>query len=313
MEAGFEEKIKDILNYIGKVVVGKTHVVELILTALLADGHVLLEDVPGVGKTLMAKAIARSLDLEFKRIQFTPDMLPQDVLGVNIYNQKTGDFLFNEGPIITNILLADEINRATPRTQSSLLEAMEERQFTVDGVTRRLKAPFLVIATQNPVEMEGTFPLPEAQLDRFLMKIDIGYPQLEEERLILRRFGKGNPLEEVKPVLTGKELLEMRERLKKVNFDESLENYMLTIVRETRKHPAVKLGASPRASLLFYRCVKAFAAIKGRDYVIPDDIKYLAKPVLNHRLILNYESVIKNYKPEDVLDDIIKNTPVPVE
>ncbi|MGB9840340.1 AAA family ATPase [Thermovenabulum sp.] len=313
MEAGFEEKIKDILNNIGKAIVGKTHVVELILTALLADGHVLLEDVPGVGKTLMAKAIARSLDLEFKRIQFTPDMLPQDVLGINIYNQKTGDFVFNAGPIMTNILLADEINRATPRTQSSLLEAMEERQFTVDGVTRRLKAPFLVIATQNPIEMEGTFPLPEAQLDRFLMKIDMGYPQLEEERLILHRFGKGNPLEEIKPVLTGMELLEMRERLKKVNFDESLENYMLTIIRETRKHPAVKLGASPRASLLFYRCVKAFAAIKGRDYVIPDDIKYLAKPVLNHRLILNYESVIKNYKPEDVLDDIIKNTPVPVE
>ncbi|MGB9813811.1 MAG: AAA family ATPase [Thermovenabulum sp.] len=313
MEAEFAKKIKDVLNNIEKVVIGKTHVIELLLTALLADGHVLLEDVPGVGKTLMAKAIARSLDLEFKRIQFTPDMLPQDVLGINIYNQKTGDFVFNAGPIMTNILLADEINRATPRTQSSLLEAMEERQFTVDGVTRKLKAPFLVIATQNPVEMEGTFPLPEAQLDRFIMKVDMGYPQLEEEKLILRRFGMENPLDEIKPVLNGMELLAMREQVKKVNFDESLENYMLTIVRETRNHPAVKLGASPRASLLFYRCAKAFAAIKGRDYVIPDDIKYLAKPVLNHRLVLNYESVIKNYKPVDVLDDILKNTPVPVE
>ncbi|TYP53279.1 AAA family ATPase [Thermosediminibacter litoriperuensis] len=309
----FSRKIVTVEDNIGKAVVGKDQVVELVLTALLAGGHVLLEDVPGVGKTLMAKALARSLNLDFRRIQFTPDLLPADVLGVNIYSQKTGEFVFNPGPIMTNILLADEINRATPRTQSSLLEAMEERQFTVDGVTRRLKEPFLVLATQNPVEMEGTFPLPEAQLDRFLMRVKLGYPHLEEERSILHRFGTGSPLEEIKPVLNAEEILAMREQVKSVNVDESVENYMLTVIRETRNHPAVKLGASPRASLLLYKCAKAFAAVKGRDYVIPDDIKHLAGPVLSHRLILNYESQLKSYRPEDVITDILEKTPVPVE
>ncbi|SHM28137.1 MoxR-like ATPase [Caldanaerovirga acetigignens] len=309
----FSRRIFTVVDNIGKVIVGKTQVIELVLTALIAGGHVLLEDVPGVGKTLMAKALARSLNLEFGRIQFTPDLLPADVLGISIYSQKTGEFVFNPGPIMTNVLLADEINRATPRTQSSLLEAMEERQFTVDGVTRRLKEPFLVLATQNPVEMEGTFPLPEAQLDRFLMRLRLGYPELEEERSILHRFGAGNPLEEIKPVLNAEDILAMREQAKGVNVDESVEYYMLTVIRETRNHPAVKLGASPRASLLLYKCAKAFAAIKGRDYVIPDDIKHLAVPVLSHRLLLSHENLLRDYKPEDVIAEILEKTAVPVE
>ncbi|MCG0275742.1 MAG: MoxR family ATPase [Thermosediminibacteraceae bacterium] len=313
MEIQFSRKILTVMDHIRKVVVGKTKVIELVLTALLAGGHVLLEDVPGVGKTLMAKALAKSLNLEFRRIQFTPDLLPMDVLGVNIYSQKAGEFVFSPGPIMTNILLADEINRATPRTQSSLLEAMEERQFTVDGVTRRLKEPFLVLATQNPIEMEGTFPLPEAQLDRFLMRVKLGYPNLEEERSILHRFGAQSPLEDIKPVLSAEDILEMREQVKSVNVDESVENYMLAVVRETRNHPAVRLGASPRASLLLYKCAKAYAALKGRDYVIPDDVKHLAGPVLSHRLILNYESLLKDYRPEDVIAEILEKTPVPVE
>ncbi len=309
----FCDKMGSIKTSISKVIIGKEKVVDLILTAILSEGHVILEDVPGVGKTLLAKTLAKSLDLDFKRIQFTPDLLPSDVLGVNIYNQKTSTFDFKPGPISCNLLLADEINRATPKTQSSLLEAMEERQYTIEGITRKQELPFIVLATQNPVEMEGTFPLPEAQLDRFLMKIKVGYPSLEEEKILIHRFQKTNPLDEITPVLSKAEILELQNAVKDVFMHEEIEEYLLTLVRSTREHPSLSLGASPRASLCLSKCARALAAVKGREYVIPDDVKELAEPILGHRILMDSQSFLKNITPENVIGELLLKIPAPVE
>jgi MoxR-like ATPase len=298
---------------VARVIVGRDDVIELVLVALLADGHVLIEDVPGIGKTMLAKAVARSVGCSFKRIQFTPDLMPSDVTGIHYYNQKSGEFEFRAGPIIANIVLADEINRATPRTQSALLEAMEERQLTIDGVTMPLPAPFLVLATQNPVELEGTFPLPEAQLDRFLMRIEIGYPTEAEEDGILLRFEHENPLDSLDPVLTGDELVRLRSLVPAVHCEPSVRRYLTSIVRATRHHPALELGASPRASLALFRAARALAAVRGRDYVLPDDAKALAPALLTHRLMLSSQSRLRGRAARDVLDEVLADTPAPVE
>ncbi len=258
---------------VGKVIVGKEEVIELVLVALLCEGHVLIEDVPGIGKTTLAKAVARSLDCSFRRIQFTPDLLPSDVTGVSFFNQKREDFEFRPGPIMAQVVLADEINRATPRTQSALLEAMQEQQVTVDGVTRHLPRPFLVLATQNPIELEGTFPLPEAQVDRFLLKIKLGYPTEEEEEEILLRFRTEDPLEMLEPVVSSGDLLEVIAQSRRIRVEASVRRYIVSIPRATREHEFLELGASPRGTLFLYRTSQALAALRGRDYVIPDDVK----------------------------------------
>ena len=282
----YKEKVAAIKNNIEQVIVGKSDVIDKILTALIAEGHVLLEDIPGTGKTVMAKTLAKSIDAEFSRIQFTPDLLPSDITGLNYYNQKEGAFVFRKGPVFCNILLADEINRATPRTQSSLLECMEEKQITVDGETRILKQPFFVIATQNPVETAGTFPLPEAQLDRFLMQISMGLPQREEEMQIVNRFIRNNPLAEIKPVIKKADLLDLQKAYKEIYIHPVLLDYLVRIVEESRTLKSVALGVSPRGTLAFVRAVQAYALIQGREYVIPEDIQILAVPVLAHRIIL---------------------------
>jgi MoxR-like ATPase len=270
---------------VGAVFLGKPEVVRLAIVALLSDGHLLLEDVPGVGKTLLAKALARSLSCKFNRIQFTPDLLPGDLIGVTIYRDKTGEFVFQPGPLFTEVLLADEINRATPRTQSALLEAMSERQVTVDGYTHRLGPPFLVVATQNPHEFEGTYPLPESQLDRFLIRVKIGYPDRDAERAILLQHRGGEPVDEVKPVLSPADVLALQAHTRAVRVDSAIADYILDIVNQTRVHGEVQLGASTRASIALYRATQAFAVTFGRDYVVPDDVKQLAEPVLAHRLL----------------------------
>ncbi len=298
---------------IGRVIVGRDEVVELALVALLADGHVLIEDVPGIGKTTLAKAIARSVGCSFKRIQFTPDLMPSDVTGIHYYNQKSGEFEFRPGPIIAHIVLADEINRATPRTQSALLEAMEERQVTIDGVTMPLPAPFLVLATQNPIELEGTFPLPEAQLDRFLMRVRIGYPTEGEEDDILLRFETENPLETLEPVVEAEELVRLRGMVPHVHCEPSVRRYLIALVQATRRHPALDLGASPRASLALFRASRALAAIRGRDYVLPDDVKFLAPFLLPHRLILGSQSRLRGRDAAGVLDEVLAEVATPVE
>jgi MoxR-like ATPase len=298
---------------IGRVIVGKEDVIDLVMVALLADGHILIEDVPGIGKTTLAKSIARSIGCEFKRIQFTPDVMPSDITGINFYNQKQGEFEFRAGPIIANIVLADEINRATPRTQSALLEAMEEHQVTVEGVTMQLPAPFLVIATQNPIELEGTFPLPEAQLDRFFMRISLGYPAEDEEDAILQRFEDHSPLSELDPVVTAEELVRLSHLVSQVYCEPSLRRYVVQIVQATRKHAAFELGASPRGSLCLYKGARALAAIRGRDYVLPDDIKFLAPFVLTHRAILNSQSRLRGRDAEGILQEVLDSVPVPVE
>ncbi|MFN3332293.1 MAG: AAA family ATPase, partial [Caldilinea sp.] len=276
-------------------------------------GHVLLEDVPGIGKTTLAKTLARSLGCTFSRIQFTPDLLPSDITGVNVFNQKIGDFEYRGGPILAEVVLADEINRAGPRTQSALLEAMEERQVTVDGVTRPLAYPFLVLATQNPVELEGTFPLPEAQLDRFLLRVAVGYPDREEERTILRRFRTGNPLAEVQPQLDAAELRQLSSRCRQVACHPVVEDYLLDLVHATRHDPAVELGVSPRGALALLRASQALAAMRGRDYVTPDDIQTLAQPVLTHRLILSPESRLRGQSAAAVVARLLEQTPTPAE
>ncbi|MBN2032952.1 MAG: MoxR family ATPase [Deltaproteobacteria bacterium] len=300
-----------IIDNVSRVIVGKSDVLELVLVALVADGHVLLEDVPGVGKTLIAKALARSFGGLFKRVQFTPDLLPGDITGFNIYNQKSGRFHLKEGPVITNILLADEINRAIPRTQSSLLESMEERQVTIDGTTYQLPKPFLVMATQNPIELEGTFPLPEAQLDRFLLKIHVGYPQKDEEILILDRFQQEDPLCDLKPLADPGQLVCMQQDRKLIRVSRPIKRYIAEIVGATRNSDALRFGASPRGSLGLMRAGQALAAIRGRAYVLPDDIKYLAHPVLTHRLILKEEERLRGGSPENLLEEIVKQVPVP--
>lgn len=298
---------------IARVIVGKEAVVDLLLVALLCEGHVLIEDVPGIGKTTLAKALARSLDCSFRRIQFTPDLLPSDITGVNVFNQKTGEFEFRPGPVMAQIVLADEINRAGPRTQSALLEAMQERQVTADGVTHPLPRPFLVLATQNPVELEGTFPLPEAQIDRFLLRVGLGYPDAAEERAILRRFREEDPLERLQPVVSAEEVLAMGGRCRQVFVHEAVEGYIVDIVRASRTSPEVRLGISPRGTLALYRTSQALAAIRGRDYVIPDDVKTLAIPVLTHRLIPATHTRIKGGSREGLVAALLEQVPVPVE
>lgn len=296
---------------IEQVMVGKSEVIDIILTALIAGGHILLEDVPGTGKTVMAKTLAKSIDALFSRIQFTPDLLPSDITGLNYYNQKEGEFVFRKGPVFCNILLADEINRATPRTQSSLLECMEERQITVDGETRVLEQPFFVIATQNPVETVGTFPLPEAQLDRFLMQISMGLPGKEEELQIVRRFIRSDPLSEVEAVIRKEELLELQKVYKEVYVHSALLEYMVQIVEETRVCKAAVLGVSPRGTLAFLKAVQAYALIHGREYVVPEDIRKLAVPVLAHRIILQGGMVSGGGAA--VVEQILSMVPVPTE
>lgn len=307
------ELIESIKNNLAKVIVGKKDGVDLLLTALLANGHVLLEDVPGTGKTLLAKALAKSLDCSFKRIQFTPDLLPSDLSGINFYNQKVGEFQFRPGPVFANILLADEINRATPRTQSSLLECMEERQITIDGVTHGLEAPFLVIATQNPIDNQGTFPLPEAQLDRFLMRITTGYPSLDEGIHILQRFRLNNPLEETIAVATAQEIQAVQKLTSEVRITDDLLAYIVRITEATRKSSAVKLGASPRASGALLRSSQGYALIQGRAYVTPDDIKAVAIPVLAHRLLLHRGLGTREGQAAEIVSQVLREVEVPTE
>jgi MoxR-like ATPase len=296
-----------------RVIVGKGEVVELAIVALRCEGHLLIEDVPGLGKTVLAKSLAKSLGCSFRRIQCTPDLLPSDITGTYIFNQKTADFEYRPGPVMSQIVLADEINRATPRTQSALLEAMQERQVTAEGETRPLPRPFLVMATQNPIELEGTFPLPEAQLDRFLMKIQIGYPSEKDDRTILSRFRIDDPLEELKSVVAADALIKMQKVSREVHVAKDVEDYIIRLVHATRQHPSVELGASPRAMLALYNAAQALAAIRGRSYVTPDDIKYLMTPVLIHRIIPKSESRLRGQKAEQTLKEISDSVAVPVE
>jgi MoxR-like ATPase len=308
-----KEAADRIIHNVARVIVGKDDVIELCLVALLCEGHVLLEDVPGIGKTTLAKALARSVGCTFKRIQFTPDLLPSDVTGILYFNQKTQEFEFRPGPIMAQVVLADEINRATPRTQSALLEAMQERQVTVDVDTMRLPRPFLVLATQNPIELEGTFPLPEAQIDRFLMKVALGYPSEEDENAILLRYEREDPLEMLAPVARAEDLLAMQEQVRSVLVEESVRQYVVRVVRATRKHPAVELGVSPRGTLALYRTAQALATLRGRTFVIPDDVKYLAPTVLTHRLIISPQTRLRGRRPEEIVAEIVGTVPVPVE
>jgi len=307
------EKSNLVLREVGKAIVGKENVLKMILTTILADGHVLIEDLPGLAKTLMAKSFARALGLEFKRVQFTPDLLPSDIIGVSVFNQKTLEFEFRRGPVFTNILLADEINRSPPKTQSALLEAMQERQVTVEGKTYPLPKPFVVIATQNPIEQEGTYPLPEAQLDRFLVRLHVGYPTREEEKEILRRRMERKREEvDINPVVSAEEVVEMQRAIEDVYLSEPILDYIVSIVEATRKDKRnVEIGASPRGSLALMKLSRAYAAIEGRDYVIPDDVKAVAVPALSHRLILKRELWYTKVSQESVMEKILEKVPVP--
>jgi MoxR-like ATPase len=299
-----------VIRNVERVIVGKRPVIEMAMVALLCEGHVLMEDVPGVGKTMLARSIAISLGCSFKRLQCTPDLLPTDVTGVSIYNQKTTEFEFRPGPAFVNVLLADEINRATPRTQSALLEAMGEYQVTVDGDTRRLPRPFLVMATQNPIEYEGTFPLPEAQLDRFLLRLDVGYPTSEEEERILENLRREHPIETIEPVVNATDLPALQSDVWDVNVDETVRAYVVRLTMATRNHPDLALGASPRGSLGLYKASQALAAVQGRDFVLPDDVKRLAPYVLAHRLIMKPESALRGRNTAGVLRDLLERTPL---
>jgi MoxR-like ATPase len=298
---------------IQKVIVGKDDVINLALVAVLCEGHVLIEDVPGIGKTTLARALAVSLGFSFRRIQFTPDLLPSDVTGLSWFNQKSQEFEYRPGPIMSQVVLADEINRATPRTQSALLEAMQERQVTVDGVTRPLPRPFLVLATQNPIELEGTFPLPEAQIDRFILRIAIGYPSETEEATILDRFRLSDPLSSLESVSSAEQIIELQDERRRVRVETSLRDYIVKVARATRKHQEVSLGASPRATLALFQASQAWAAIQGRDFVLPDDVKLIAPHVLTHRMMLSSQAQLRGRQPQDLVAGIVDTVPVPVE
>lgn len=295
------------------VIVGKTEVVNLLIAALLSEGHVLLEDVPGTGKTTLAKALSVSLGCKFKRIQFTPDLLPSDVTGLNYYNQKTQEFEFRPGPIMSQIVLADEINRATPRTQSALLEAMQERQLTLEGTTYRLERPFMVLATQNPIELEGTFPLPEAQQDRFIIRLAVGYPSEEEEHQLLSRFRSADPLDSLEAVTEAAEVMEATAAVRDILIGEAVQSYIVNIIRTTRDHNELDLGASPRASLALYRICQAWAAIDERNFVLPDDVKFLAPFVLTHRVAVSPQTLLRGRTAEEIISGLVEAVPVPVE
>ena len=307
------ELSRRIKENVARVIVGKDTVVDFLITALLCEGHVLIEDVPGIGKTMLAKTLARSLGCDFQRIQFTPDLLPSDSTGVSVFNQKSTDFEYRAGPIMAQIVLADEINRAGPRTQSALLEAMEERQVTVDGVTRPLPRPFLVLATQNPIELEGTFPLPEAQLDRFLLRLLLGYPTGEEERAILRRFRESSPLVDLQPVVSAQDIIAMGAAARTVFVHEAIEEYIVTLARDSRNDGGIALGVSPRGSLALYHTAQAWAALQGRAYVLPDDVKRLAEPVLAHRLIPSAQTRLRRQATGELVANVLRRVPVPVE
>jgi MoxR-like ATPase len=308
------EKVKIFVNHvidnIENVIIGKRDAIEMVMVALLCEGHVLLEDVPGSGKTMLARSIAISLGIDFKRVQSTPDLLPNDVTGVSIFNQKVGEFEFLPGPVFVNILLADEINRATPRTQSALLEAMQEQQVTVDGVTRSLPRPFMVLATQNPIEYEGTFPLPEAQLDRFLIRLSLGYPSPSDERQILINLKREHPITKLEKVVDGMDLLNLQKIIWDIHVDDTLQEYIVALVSATRTHPDLALGVSPRGSLALFKAAQALAAIRGRDHVRPEDIKYLVQVSLAHRLIINPEAELRGRTAENILKEILENTPL---
>lgn len=312
MVARVSEAVGRVKENIGRVLVGKDDVVELTLAAVLSGGHILVEDVPGIGKTTLARSLAGSLDCEFRRIQFTPDLMPSDITGIHYYNQRSGEFEFRPGPVISQVVLADEINRATPRTQSALLEAMGERQLTIDEVTIPLPAPFLVIATQNPIELEGTFPLPEAQLDRFLIKLQVGYPDEEQEEEMLLRFENADPLGSLSPVATGPEILEYQAMTQRVYVDPVLRNYTVRITQATRDHSEVELGASPRATMGLYRCSQALAVMRGREYVTPDEIKQLAPYALGHRIILKSQARLRERTPDVIINEVLEQVTVPV-
>ena len=307
------KSVAQLRENIQKVIVGKADIIDLALIAILCEGHLLLEDVPGTGKTTLAKTIAASLGCSFRRVQFTPDLLPSDLTGIYYFNQKAQEFEFRPGPVMAQILLADEINRATPRTQSALLEAMQERQVTVDIATHTLPRPFLVMATQNPIELEGTFPLPEAQLDRFLMKVALGYPSEESENEMLLRFERTDPLDMLQSVVTPQDILNMQEEIRNVRVENSVRRYIVNVCRATRDHGDIMLGASPRATMALYRTCQARAAINNRDFVIPDDVKHMAPSVLTHRLVVNPQTRLRGRNPDDVVREIVDTVPVPVE
>ena len=306
-------EVEKILTNIEKVMIGKRDVAELCLIALLAKGHVLLEDVPGVGKTMMVKSLAKSVGLQFKRIQFTPDLLPSDVVGVSIYNPSTMQFEFRPGPLLGNIILADEINRTSPKTQSALLEGMEEASVTIDGNTIEIPQPFFVMATQNPIEYEGTYPLPEAQLDRFLMKIKMGYPNQDQEMDVLRRAESSAPIHTIQSVVTAEQVLNMQELVQQVHVEDNVKFYIVQLARATREDSRVYLGVSPRASIALMKAAQAYAFIQGRDYVKPDDVQYLAKFVFSHRILLKPEARYEGFTEEMIVDRIVEHIPVPVK
>lgn len=310
---GMERMNQQLMDHVGKVIVGKEHTIELVMTAIIASGHVLLEDVPGTGKTMLAKSVASSLDCTFQRIQFTPDLLPSDLTGIHFFNQKEGDFEFRPGPLFANLVLADEINRATPRTQSSLLECMEERQISIDGSTRQLERPFIVIATQNPVDNQGTFPLPEAQMDRFMMKIRMGYPSSEESVEILRRTVASCSVDDLSAVISREELLKAQDTYKTVQINEDLLRYIIQLTEATRQHPELSLGVSPRGAQALLKASQAWAALHGRDFVLPDDIKVLAEPVLAHRLVFRNRIRQQEGLAERIIQELLNQTEVPTE
>ncbi|MFC4558178.1 AAA family ATPase [Virgibacillus kekensis] len=306
------EQVEKMMKAIGSVLLGKEETVELVMIALMCRGHVLLEDVPGTGKTMLAKSIARTVNGKFSRVQFTPDVLPSDVTGIQFFNPKEQNFELRPGPVMTNILLADEINRATPRTQSSLLEVMEEKQVTIEGTTLPIDPPFIVLATQNPIESQGTFPLPEAQMDRFIMQIRVGYPSRDEEKEMMRRYQKAEPIEALEPAFSLEEIRELQEQVKQVRISEVIEDYMLDIILATRSSEFVETGVSPRGTLAFMRAVQGSAFIQGRDYVIPEDVKKMASVVLSHRLVLSLEGEMSRTK-QQILEQVLHETEVPVE